>query len=379
MTGMTAPIRQGQGRVRVDQREQRYVVFDALRCLAAVVVLFGHTLNLFTINPGPGAPGWIRLVHFLGSFGHQAVIAFFVLSGFWISKGIAERHADDRWSWSDYATDRLSRIWVVLIPALVIGGMLDVLSLNLSRFPYSALGPTILGNDFAGRLTPLAFVGNILFLQRLLVPLFGSNTALWSLANEFWYYLWFPALVGLAVRRVALAPSLAAAASLIAFPSLLPGFACWLCGAGLYAASVHWRAPRWAAWPAIVLGTAVLVAIRWWSAGADLAVAGVVAVVLWCASEADTKVLRPFALFGRQASYSLYVCHIPLLALAAGLLLPGARLPMSGSAVLTAAVLSVMVMACSWGFSRMTEARTSAVRQWVRAASRPTVRRRAPS
>lgn len=36
------------------------------------------------------------------------------------------------------------------------------------------------------------FFQNLLFLQTISAPRFGSNTALWSLANEFWYYLLFP-------------------------------------------------------------------------------------------------------------------------------------------------------------------------------------------
>ena len=333
-------------------------------------MLYGHAVNLFIARPGLGEAWWLRLARFPGAFGHQAVIAFFVLSGFWISKCIAERHAQGRWSWRDYAIDRLSRLWIVLIPSLVIGGALDVLTLRLGRFPFSALGPTIVGHDFAARLTPLAFFGDIAFLQKLLVPMFGSNTALWSLANEFWYYLWFPALVGIATRRTAAAPTAVAAASLLAFPSLLPGFACWLLGAALYAISTRWRAPGWAAWPAILIAAAVLALIRWRTGGADFAVAAIVAVVLWCCIDLDPRALRPLAAFGRQASYSLYVCHIPFLVLAAELLLPGARLAVSGWSVLTATGMCLVVIAYAWGFSRATEAHTAAVRQRVRAALR---------
>ncbi len=379
MSGATPPPGRDHGWGDGNAHERRYVVFDALRCLAAAVVLYGHALNLFVASPGHGAPLWIKLAHFPAAFGQQAVIAFFVLSGFWISKGVAERQAQGCWNWSAYAIDRLSRLWMVLIPALLVGGTLDLLSLNLARFPYSALGPTILGGDFAQRLTPVAFFGNLLFLQKLLVPLFGSNTALWSLANEFWYYLWFPVLVGLALRRVSLAPTLAAAASLVAFPSLLPGFACWLCGALLYAAQVRWCPPRWAAWPAIVLGTVVLIAIRWRTNGADLPVAGVVALVLWCSADTDVRVIRPLAAFGRQASYSLYVCHIPVLTLAAGLLLSGSRLPICGWSLLATVGLCAVVIAYAWIFSRLTEAHTATVRRWIRAVSRATVRSPAPS
>ena len=86
--------------------------------------------------------------------------------------------------------------------------------------------------------------------------------------------------------------------------------------------------------------------------------------------ETDFKILRPLAAFGRQSSYSLYVCHTPLLVLAAALLLRGARLSYSGSAMLMIAGLCAVAVAYGWIFSRLTEAHTDAVRRWVRTASR---------
>jgi peptidoglycan/LPS O-acetylase OafA/YrhL len=43
-------------------------------------------------------------------------------------------------------------------------------------------------------------LGNLLFLQTIKVPVFGSNGPLWSLSNEFWYYLMFPLLYFSAAR-----------------------------------------------------------------------------------------------------------------------------------------------------------------------------------
>ena len=40
-----------------------------------------------------------------------------------------------------------------------------------------------------------AFIGNMFGLQTILVPSFGGNFPLWSLANETWYYILFPLLV----------------------------------------------------------------------------------------------------------------------------------------------------------------------------------------
>jgi len=41
----------------------------------------------------------------------------------------------------------------------------------------------------------LPLPANVFFLQTITVPVYGSNSPLWSLANEFWYYLLFPLLL----------------------------------------------------------------------------------------------------------------------------------------------------------------------------------------
>ena len=84
----------------------------------------------------------------------------------------------------------------------------------------------------------IAFLGNLVFLQDLYVPTFGSNWPLWSLANEFWYYLWFPALFMIVKRR---RQGLMAVSRLavVLMPGLLPGFLVWLIGTLVYFADKH--------------------------------------------------------------------------------------------------------------------------------------------
>src|SRR5262249_14488667 len=52
-------------------------------------------------------------------------------------------------------------------------------------------GTHMLGN-IAQLLHLPIFLGNLFFLQTILVPTFGTNGPMWSLANEFWYYVLFP-------------------------------------------------------------------------------------------------------------------------------------------------------------------------------------------
>ena len=169
---------------------------DLIRGLAAWAVMWGHLRGLFFVDfPHIERHGvWFGAIYFLTGFGHQAVMVFFVLSGFFISSAILKRHASQNWSWRDYAIDRSSRLYVVLIPGLLFGLLWDTIgshrfaSTGLYTHPIVDLGYAVAS---AG-LTFKDFVGNICFLQTIVCRTFGSNAPLWSLANEFWYYVLFP-------------------------------------------------------------------------------------------------------------------------------------------------------------------------------------------
>jgi peptidoglycan/LPS O-acetylase OafA/YrhL len=76
--------------------------------------------------------------------------------------------------------------------------------------------------------------------------------------------------------------------------------------------------------------------------------------------------LRPLASFGAQASFSLYAIHFPLIALAAGWIVGDARLAPGGEAVLAVVAILILALAAAWLFAAQTEARTGALRNWIR-------------
>lgn len=49
--------------------------------------------------------------------GHEAVMVFFVLSGFFIGTSVLESFRERRWSWRAYLINRLTRLQLVLVPA----------------------------------------------------------------------------------------------------------------------------------------------------------------------------------------------------------------------------------------------------------------------
>jgi peptidoglycan/LPS O-acetylase OafA/YrhL len=122
-----------------------------------------------------------------------------------------------------------------VLPALAIGGILDAIGLyGLESSTHTGATDTyVLNNNLAERLGWQTLLGNILFLQSIAVAPFGTNGPLWSLAYEFWFYIWFPAL-WVSWRRRRPSPLLATLLLAWVVPNMLVGFACWLCGAALF-------------------------------------------------------------------------------------------------------------------------------------------------
>lgn len=177
--------------------DERNLWLDLIRGGSALLVCLGHLRNAILVdysalvNPNIA----IKAFYALTSFGHQAVMVFFVLSGYFV--GGAVLRAGAKFSWSSYLSSRLTRLWVVLIPCLIItwgvGQMLvhyapAVLAGANSDLWHSGPKTGEYSADFS------TLLANIFFLQTIVSPVFGLNSPLWSLANEFWYYMLFPLL-----------------------------------------------------------------------------------------------------------------------------------------------------------------------------------------
>jgi peptidoglycan/LPS O-acetylase OafA/YrhL len=77
------------------------VHLDLIRGLSALAVLFGHARGLFFVDhrelESPGI--LVQFVYLVSGFGHQAVMVFFVLSGYFISSTVLQSSWADRWDW----------------------------------------------------------------------------------------------------------------------------------------------------------------------------------------------------------------------------------------------------------------------------------------
>ncbi len=176
---------------------------DLLRGLAALLVFLGHMrLLLFIEYSEISNPNFlIKRLNSLTVLGHQSVMIFFVLSGFFISASVIRRIQQKQWSWVNYLVDRLTRLYVVLIPALLLSSFWDFLGIKIfgtgqdsfygEKFHNGHLATYKILENF----TFQNALGTIAFLQTILVDLFGSNKAVWTLAYEFWYYMLFPSII----------------------------------------------------------------------------------------------------------------------------------------------------------------------------------------
>jgi peptidoglycan/LPS O-acetylase OafA/YrhL len=173
-----------------------------LRGLAAVGVLVGHVRSFVVLDysSAPAHAIWVKLFYGFTGLGHQSVIAFFALSGFLVGGPALRAILDGKWSWRRYMLRRVTRLWVVLIPALLLTLALDTAGRVMGgRAGYEGAFYHLInsGPDLASPadLSATTLLGNLLFLQTIVTPVLGSDGPLWSLANEFWYYIMFPFLL----------------------------------------------------------------------------------------------------------------------------------------------------------------------------------------
>lgn len=109
--------------------------------------------------------------------GHQCVIVFFVLSGLLVGGLSLKKFSEGNLSLKDYFSKRITRIYIVVIPTLIIGGYLNYIT------------------GLTNNLEIEYFFGNLFHFQTVFSPTYGSNGPLWSLANEFWYYMIFMGVI----------------------------------------------------------------------------------------------------------------------------------------------------------------------------------------
>ncbi len=337
---------------------------DFCRAMAAFLVTVSHVRDVLMSDCG-GQKAWTPFYTLTG-FGHSGVIVFFVLSGFWISRSVLRR-IEDKAFWPAYLIDRLSRLGIVLVPALVLGGILDEVGIGLLHLPIyqGHSGAHSLVENSTDTLTLPTLLGNLLFLQRIVVGTWGSNGPLWSLAFEFWFYIWFPALA-LLIRQRRISLALLALLIGLLSPALYVGFASWLVGLLLLLCIDDASVPVSRFYLPLAAGMFAAVLLIG-SAEVPLAISfGLLLLAMSRTALPFPRVMEPLARYGRTSSFSLYAIHYPVIALVGGWLARQGRLAPGTEALLLVLALTAFCLFIGWIFSRGTEAYTQPLRGWLR-------------
>lgn len=364
-------------------------ILDLVRWIAAWLVLASHVRSMLFVEwidlPATAHGPFTAAFYLVTALGHQAVMVFFVLSGFLVGGSVLKDLQLGRFSLPRYAINRCSRLYVVLLPALAIGGLLDCAGgrwLDQDGFYSDHMAHHVIPVDYAvnGRLQASTALANAVYLQTITTTTFGSNGPLWSLANEFWYYALFPLVALPFFRRgrwAAISASLAGAAAvvwLIPLPMLALG-GVWLLGALVRTCPWRPRVPLWAV--AAVAIAAVVVSARlvrldlslWGGIANDAALGAVCAACLLMGMrDPEAPALPAHRLHAAlsDCSYSLYLLHFPLLLLLCAALQHAYGLGSALRPGLTAyglfAGLVLLLSGYAWGVSLLTERNTPAVR-----------------
>lgn len=357
---------------------------DLMRGIAASLVVLGHARALLFYNFAESNRKDIlsKLFYLVTGVGHEAVVVFFVLSGYLISLSIWRTHQKGDWSWSKYLIQRLARLWVVLIPALLLTLCWDTIGLGLTGTygVYSALpqdSHIILAPVFQN-ISGTIFLGNLFFLQSIYFPSLGSNGPLWSLSYEFWYYVIFPAalLVFFAkkISQKLLWLTLVLLLCYLIQGKILAYFSLWLMGALVH----HLPTPNLPKRTAITLlsfCSLILVALVSWhvmkvSETVIFLIGFATALVIWAVSLVSFK-QRPFEAKVKGLSswsYSLYLLHMPLLVCVHAVLFKSgvAKWQFSPFTLINASLIIAVAFIYSWSISLLTESHTHKFRTLLR-------------
>ncbi len=351
----------------------KFFWLDLVRGLSAIAVCASHLrAALFVDYSSLQHASLLQKLFYLATgMGHQAVMVFFVLSGFFVGGSVLRSAA--RFSPTSYAVARLSRLWVVLVPALLVTFMIDqvlvIVAPEVLAGAYNAIwnsGPT----------SAAAYS-------------FGTNGPLWSLANEFWYYVLFPLFamaIGWVGSQATLSPAkrmvlgVLAAAILWLLPrDISDAFPIWLMGL-----IVYWLVGRLspttrqvtlvigmlAFGAALAYSKSPSLQAQWRYLPADLAIgAGFCLVCIALANAPPSR--NPASWLARLShglsafSYSLYLVHFPIVALIGAYVYHGDRMVPSAISMLHLVGWLALLLAIGAAFWWLFERRTDEIRHFV--------------
>lgn len=352
--------------------ERTSSILDFIRGISALLVVLNHFRNLFFGGFDSTSNILTIFLYSIASLGHQAVIVFFVLSGFFIANSVMKSIYNQNWSWKHYIINRFTRLYVVLIPALLIGLTLDKTGMIL--FDYS-----FFPHDMEEKTNVSTFFSNLFFFQGIFTETLGSNDPLWSLSYEFWYYILFPivviALVSENYLKKLIYFCLFALIIMFIGKNMSIYFLIWLSGALLIFAprfSVNSRILRILITGLIVssfMGSILIIRLQLVSiVMGDFFLAISFTLLVWVIMNIKSRInFANTASFVAGFSFTLYLVHFPLIIFLYALCREFGFSKFSNDfpSLMIAVLLLLFIIGISYVISIFTEAKTGKIRRCI--------------
>lgn len=310
----------------------RYNYVEGIRALACLTVVLNHAVaEAFPVLYQVDIPPMLSFLRLWFAFGHHAVTAFIVVSGFCLGLPLAAGDFSKPVAFGQFMARRIARIVPPYYAALVMS-----LLVCFAMFKF----PSAMHFDFSAHPRPSDIAAHFLLIQNV----FGTgqiNYSLWSIATELHIYMLFPFLVAMlrkrngwmAVGAIAVA---AYGVSYLVMDTRLDRAAVHFVGAFICGIAASWvtrsehpvakRLRTFSGWPLVALGG--LGGIVIWTNSLpfaqykafQLAQDAVVMLAITALLIACTKVKSPLRLLLEakplvwigERSYSLYLLHVPI-------------------------------------------------------------------
>jgi peptidoglycan/LPS O-acetylase OafA/YrhL len=177
---------------QVAYRPKRHIyIVESARGFAALYVMLTHVAEMLYLPTLYPADSHITIaIDLVMIYGTQAVLLFFVLSGFSIHYASADRDLSQKSGLINYYYFRWRRIYPVFLVALFFGYSADILGYCPFTQDHSEY---IKDFDLARILYTLGFLTDRPYMTGLISPVLHGNAPLWSLSYEVIYYLIYPA------------------------------------------------------------------------------------------------------------------------------------------------------------------------------------------
>jgi len=335
--------------------------------MAALIVFFGHVRGSSFVEYGAlptESKNTLTAIFFgLTRLGHEAVIVFFVLSGFLVGGQVIRHLKERRFDVISYCIERSTRIFLPLVPACLLTAALGLASLQpIPNWP--------------------TLLSNMIGLNGVITPTLNGNAPLWTLAYEIWFYILAGAVAHyFSSRRSRPATFFVIGYSVCVFSILAAHYLLIWCAGAIVVLMLGLSARRSMAIVGVflaVLGVAAyqlgfesksFVNVTYLPPAISevLVCIGIcLTIPLLCADRTDAalRYLRGPASYLSSMSYTLYLMHYPLNVALDPFFQKSIDLswPAIGMFVLRVVLLLLCIRVLYWAF----ESRTPKLRRWLK-------------